>query len=415
MSQKVYRSFWWGCVFFLCVGVGSWVSCAGKEKPECTENTDCLTKGANQICYQQKCRARAKEGEECNELDGLICQKENDDTPSKPLICATSVCKVKCTTNFDCKTRDGETCDTKSGLCIRPSGDGGTEQVVEGPVGKGESEDCSPTVACQSGLDCVKRSTTVNEGKCWKICQKDTDCATGQLCSAGHCVPQQDTCEVQGGQQVKPCWPGLMCVLDSAASGNCLRACKDTTECPKDYECATQGAAKYCVTKTDRAGAGQPCGDIGGKTVGCVDGHTCANERIGSTQKICLKNCTQDSECAWPSFCQGSICTLGNAGSAKLGTACSTKTDATDAQRCEGGHYCQVVKQGSQDGFCYRDCGDPRKTDCPTGLTCLGTGGTQKLCLKTCTKAEDCATNAPATTCVQPQGTTIQVCLHPAN
>ncbi|TNE50093.1 MAG: hypothetical protein EP343_09155 [Deltaproteobacteria bacterium] len=415
MRNRIRQMFGITCLLMGFAIVGSWVGCGTEEKPECTDNTDCISTGADAICYQQKCRARAKEGEECNELDGLICQKQNDRTPSQPLICTSGVCKVKCTTNFDCKTRDGETCDTNSGVCVKPTGnDGGTETVPEDTGGKGESEECSDTVKCQTGLDCVKRSSAVNEGKCWKPCTKQDECASGQICTGTHCVPANDTCEIQGGTEVTPCWSGLTCVLEGAASGTCYKSCTDTAECPADYECATKGTGKVCLPKSDRAGAGQPCGDIGGKTVGCIDGYQCAKERQDATQTTCLKKCAQDTDCDWPSFCLGGICTLGNAGTAKLGAACSTKNDATEDKRCEGGHYCLVLKQGSNDGFCYRSCKDPRKTDCPTDLTCIAVN-TEQLCLKKCSKPEDCTSNTPATSCQQFQGSTDQVCLHPAN
>ncbi len=411
MSTRIHYMFWVVCLSFGFLFASTWVGCSKKEEPECSSNLDC-TNGDNQICVETKCRSKALEGEACNVANGLTCMAENAEKPSKPLLCVKNVCKVKCTTNFDCKTRQGETCDTSTGLCQKGgSGDAG-EIVVEAPAGKGESEDCSSSILCASGLDCLKRNAKLDEGKCWKPCSKDSACASGQLCTGTHCVPKGGTCEIQGGQEVKPCWPGLKCVLEGAASGVCLRTCTASAECPTDFECATKGAAKYCVPKGNRAGAGQPCGDVNGKQISCVEGHLCAPEKLNATKKICQKKCSKNSECTWPKYCS-TFCTLGSVGTAKINEACSSKAGAPEAKRCEGGHFCLTLGTAT-DGFCYRDCTDPRKKDCPSGLSCVSSSSTQNLCLKKCAKADDCKSNAPATSCGKFQTGNDQICLHPA-
>ncbi len=387
------------------MGGGTTSGCSKEEKPECVSNLDC--KGS-ETCVKGKCTAKSDEGGPCAEDGtGPSCLAQSAD--NKPLVCDRGVCKVRCQTHFDCDP--GQRCDVSTGICGKPTPDGGGEAPPpdEGG-GQQESETCGPGQSCAAGLDCVKRSQNQTNGQCWKPCKADKDCAAGRLCAGGHCVPSDAKCQQAGGQITQACWPGLECVLEGVAEGSCLRSCTGN-DCPTGLACDTKNGKKFCLPLSDKAGEGQDCGDIGGKKVGCVEGTECVPERQGSSKNICTKKCNQDTDWKWPRFCQGSLCVLGNAGTASLGQACKTGLNAKLEERCDGGLFCLTLGQNSQEGFCYRDCG-PRSDPCPPQTVCTSVGGRNSLCLKECKDNNDCP-NAPATTCGQLQGTNKQVCLHP--
>ena len=363
------------------LSVGPMVACGPEKKEaECASTLDCSD---GQACVEEKCVARGELGDSCEEgkepgcVDGLICDK--------------SECKSKCTTDFDCDK--GEECNTTTGACqTAQKEDAGP--VDEGP-GQGIGEDCNPK-KCNSELTCVK--WTDNASKCWKTCTENKDCADGRVCSGGYCVPTGEKCQYDtpGGKLTIPCYTGLECVLTGPVEGVCSQTCTKDEDCLTGESCVEQtNGKKTCGKAGDKAGPGQACGTIDGKKVDCVDGYGCVEKGLGSTDKVCTKTCTKSEDCQWPKFCQSNFCVDGNVGTVKLGEVCSTKSDATEAEKCAAGHYCFVVKQGETSGICLRDCTDARADQCPTGTECVSTTATIKTCLTKCTKPEDCSAPTP--------------------
>ncbi len=367
-------------------------------QPECRSNLDCKD---DEACVKSsgKCEKRGQEGDSCTE-DGAGCLGD--------LLCVKGRCTKKCTTEFDCDK--GETCDTETGICTsNSSGTDGGDNTNEGDLGQGIGESCS-LQQCRSSLDCVKFNDKIK--KCWKPCQKDSDCQDQRICASGHCVPQGEQClyDKPGGTLTKPCWAGLECALDGIVEGKCLRPCKGG-DCPAGLKCIEDKGKKFCRKETDKAGPHEACGDVNGKKVDCVSGYACLPKSIHSKQKVCTKTCTKADDCQWPYFCQGGYCVAGNVGSAKLGEVCSTANGATEDKICDVKLYCQVSDPKAKEGRCYRDCTDPKAEACPNGTSCqvLSTNPPRKLCLKTCAKPEDCDQNTQK--CVKlPSGA--QVCIH---
>jgi len=199
----------------------------------------------------------------------------------------------------------------------------------------------------------------------------------------GFCIPAGEKCLYvkAGGELQIPCWKGLECVLESSpVEGLCYKPCSGNDDCPAGQSCIDKAGKKYCAKPGDLAGAGKPCGDIGGKKVLCIKGYQCIPERVGSSKEVCTKECTKNEDCKWPKFCNGTICTVGTVGTAKEGETC--KTGGSDAETCDAGLACLSLKQGEA-GKCYRDCKGKRADPCPQGTVCSGNSQAQ-FCLQTC-------------------------------
>jgi len=385
--------------------LGSGVGCGKDEpKPNCVTNLDCT---GEQTCVSGFCTAKSNEGGSCSP-SGATCLLRNND--GKALVCDRGTCKVRCQTNLDCDNA-GESCNIDTGLCGGGQSDAGGEQPIadEGPSQQ-ISEECGPGRSCDKGLDCIKLEASRTNGKCWKGCSKNSDCTAGRICAGSHCIPYAEKCQMAGGKLTQPCWAGLDCVLASPAEGTCYRSCQADTDCSGGRKCALKGQKKYCMQAGDVAGPGQPCGKVSGKTIACTKGYQCIPERPGSSREVCTKECAKDSECQWPRYCQGSICILGNVGTVTIGNKCSTKANATTAEKCDGGLYCLVLSQKSQEGLCYRDC-KGKSPACPSGTTCTQ-AASQSLCLKGCKDDKECT--APTSKCGKLQGMASGACLHPA-
>ncbi len=371
------------------------------EKKKCRTILDCQK---NEDCLNGVCTPKSDVGGPCGPgLNDVKCLPYNSD--GKKLICVNGVCKIFCETNFDCDP--GEICNTSTGICEKRDDAGDSEFTPEQSAKKGEGEKCGPGEFCKAGYQCVKLSPKHTDGKCWKECKSDKDCKSGKVCSSGFCVPYAEKCQMSGGQLTQPCWPGLKCVLEGISEGSCYRQCAEAKDCPGWLNCTKKAGGNYCLPPQNLAGPNQPCGNIGGKQVGCVDGYECVPERTGSKKEICTKKCKDDTDCAWPRFCQANLCVLGTVGTAKLNATCKVSPSAADSERCDGGLFCLAVGN-SKTGVCYRDCKSPRAPNCPAGTTCLAFSG-GKLCFKTCNTNSDCPTETP--TCGQLQGSTQKVCL----
>jgi hypothetical protein len=399
------------CVMFcLITGVfGSLTGCEPEVQDKCQSNLDC---NDGEACVKSdkgnECKAKGGLGADCGTGTPGCLSK---DTDGKVLLCDTTdnKCKNRCETNLDCDR--GFTCDTNSGICVKEGGsDGGpADDPPTETSGQSLGQDCGGGLTCASGLECVVLGQQT-DGKCWKSCSADSDCKDSRICAGGYCVPQGDVCQgTPGGTLTRPCYAGLECLFESAGEGKCYRTCTADGDCPTGLKCVEKGNKKYCLQGGSVAGPGQECGDVNGEQVGCQSGYQCVPERLNATKKICTKECKSDAECTWPRFCE-QICTLGTVGTAQKGEVCEAKAGVADDKRCDGGLDCLTLQQGG--GLCYRSCKDGRAAPCPNGTTCT-TVGTEKYCLQSCTKKEDCS--APTATCGGLQNVQGQFCLHGGN
>jgi hypothetical protein len=365
-----------------------------KVKPECVATSDCAKDDV--ICVEGKCQPLGDINDPCR--GGADCLLKSKQT-NKSLVCKAGKCTERCETNFDCELSKGEICDRVEGVCIVLSPDGGETVTEEGP-GLEEGQDCAaPTARCGQGLSCIEQSEGKNRKKrCWKTCSASTDCAAGRACAAGHCVPVAEVCSFNAqGTLDDPCWPGLTCVREGIVEGSCYQSCSQASECLTGQVCEeVQPNQKFCKSQGKQAGAGEACGQIGGEQVGCITGYGCIAKAVGSSERVCTKQCTQASDCQEPTFCSGGYCTAGNVGTAKELEACKTTAGATDQERCEAGLYC-LIFQGKESGLCYKECRtDP--TACGSAKQCVNfSAANTNLCLQTCTEAANCA--APTASC----------------
>lgn len=397
MRKLAMWMLWTGVVALFCVTT---VACTQEEQPECQSTLDCST---GQSCIKEKCVDRGDINATCG--DGVADCKDG-------LICDKSICKKPCQSLFDCAAN--ETCDTTSGICVpKGSGDAGSENVPEdnGPK-KDVGERCGPGLACKDGLSCVRLKQELTNGKCWAKCKQDAECKDGRVCSGGHCVPYKETCQFDSAGKVSlPCWAGLECYRDSPQEGTCFRPCTDDKNCAKGQSCIDKtGGKRYCDAAQDQAGTGQPCGEVGGKQVACLPGNKCVPERVGSSKKICTKECKGNDDCSWPRNCQGGLCVLPpNAGTAQEGAPCQADSSAPANERCDAEFLCLVVGKDAKKGRCYRNCTDAKAKPCASGTACLGIG-TSKYCLKACKEPKDCSGDTP--NCAKIGQQTQAVCIH---
>gem|GEM_PF-2124096 len=393
----------------LCLWVLSYaVGCPEeKKKDECLISSDC--KGDDTFCKAGKCVPLGDVGAACTgDTDCLLRSKQSN----RALNCQAGKCTEKCETNFDCNAAT-QICDRSIGKCIAKDPDAGEINTEQAP-GVKEGEDCTaPTARCEQGLSCIQQAEGKNRKKiCWKPCAKNSECAAGKVCAAGHCVPSAETCSFNsGGTLDDPCWPGLDCRREAVVEGTCYLPCSQDTDCPTGVSCTeVEPNKKYCKAKGKLAGPNEACGKINNENVGCVDGYGCIPKSAGSSDSVCTKKCTQASDCQDPRFCSGGFCVLGNVGEAKEGASCKNAAGATKQEICAAGLYC-LLFQGKDLGLCYKECrADPAVCTAPTQCVTLASANTN-VCLKTCTQASDCTAPTSACASVAQGGPTY--CLHP--
>ncbi|MDF1563564.1 MAG: hypothetical protein P1V51_11000 [Deltaproteobacteria bacterium] len=182
------------------------------------------------------------------------------------------------------------------------------------------------------------------------FCLEDRECAGGEICEQGVCVPARDgPCSVD-----TDCRAGERC---EALTGKCV----STTGCTSDAAC---GSLERCDLAT-----GTCIGDPG---------------------------CTRDLDCSPPqTICEGGACVPGCAQSGCSGTdTCEASTGRCQpVGGCSTDAQCSPPARICEGGACVPGCGD---TGCSTGWTCLAATG---RCESdgSCTSDAECG--APARIC----------------
>jgi Cys-rich repeat protein len=321
------------------------------------------------------------------------------------------------------------TCDQAGGKCFALTANG--VQCAVGYAANGTAGMCAVGAGC---------CTPVQPGPC----VADADCAAGESCVAGTCVPGT-TCEAAGGKCGSLTANGVVCdagyVADGTAGtcapggGCCVQTqpvCTADRECPAGQVCQNglcvavclcasnadcpQGAlCKNCQCElgcsTDRdCAAGQTCvngvckatcvaktcADLGyscgTQSDGCGGNLSCGSCAAGQTcaNGVCTAGpaCTTDRDCAAGQACVNGVCQGSCVAKtcAQLGYTCGAPSDG-----CSGTLSCGACAAGQvcEAGVCKAGTVCRTNGDCAAGQTCVGgvcTAGTS------CTADRDCAT-----------------------
>jgi hypothetical protein len=210
------------------------------------------------------CQQPAEDGDYCRDaadcLSGLTCENNSCTTFGRGRTCiSASDCRegYSCLPKTNCMEFDGDqgTCETNAG-CMYDSESGycdpseGECQVTPDTAGVpclfdwicGSEQFCDATsTTCTdklaAGSACVEGDSscgigfTCRAGACDRICEYNTDCASGQYCNA-----ETYTCETENlyCTAASECNNGEFC---SDAQGACSRYQSDTSSCSADGRC----------------------------------------------------------------------------------------------------------------------------------------------------------------------------------
>lgn len=215
---------------------------AENGKVVCRSGTCALTGPSEGLCVECDCDEECEGAESVCDLAKSECVQC---TPESAAACegATPICAA---TEDTCAPCDGDHGDGTSLSCPDPK----APFCVYGGPGKGECGKCTTNADCQghaSGPYC-----DAEKGTCGDACHEDADCAEGQLCDAGTCVPKP---------KEPPAIHFTLCAVDA--------------ECPATDYCQSNGE---CVGKLSD---GQTCGGANEcQSAICEDGVCLAPDQI---------------------------------------------------------------------------------------------------------------------------------------
>ncbi|HEY3446344.1 MAG TPA: hypothetical protein VGK67_08255 [Myxococcales bacterium] len=176
-------------------------------------------------------------------------------------------------------------------------------------------------------------------------CRLDTDCAAGEVCASGTCMPAD--CTVTG------CPAGMTC---DAYSGACVPA-----GCATDADC---GSGLACRN-------GQ-CIPAGCSLTGCPAGTVC-----DASSGQCLAQptvCRTDAECAAGQVCVGGQCQVAPSGCQTTGCPAGYACDYTTGACVASPAVCRTDADCARGMVCeYGQCSYPsgcQSTGCPAGYSC---------------------------------------------
>lgn len=267
-----------------------------------------------------------------------------------------------------------------------PSPDAPPPPPPDGPTTgtRGYLDPCTSDGECASGI-----CTSTLPRFCTRACRSHSDCAEGQICSAGRCQ-LDDTgrtgCDLTSGS---PC---LEYCYGTPSASHCTHSCNTASDCPAGYACASVGGGrKVCVdierpcTRAEQCPSGMGfCGPGGvGCTVQCSSASDCPNRLVGLPPYRC-QSVSGVSVCVPPEDVMGSD---------PLGAVCSSTGTIT----CRSG----ACDEGTSPPTCNQRC--TSRGGCPLGWGCFPlVDGTDVLLVCTqagsgwigdpCTRARDCVT-----------------------
>ncbi len=317
----------------------------------CTSDPVCSTGHCvDGVCCNSTCTGQCQS---CNATGTVGTCSTVTGTPrgTRPACTGTGACTGTC---------DGTSATTctypgSSVVCSPPSCTAGTATLTSYCNGMGL---CPPATTMSCGaLACGSLA-------CLTMCAADTDCAMGNVCVSGACVPELP--------------PGMACMRDGQClSGHCVDGvCCDT---------ACNGQCQACDVATHAGTCTQVMGTPHGTRAACAGTGACAGTCDGSQAMTCTYPGTttscRDASCTGavavtaatcdgmgacnapgpapcaPYACTGSVC----------GTACAQPTDCASGNYCNELSQCVPLPTGTQG--CATD-GDCRGGSCVDGICC---------------------------------------------
>ncbi len=220
---------------------------------------------------------------------------------------------------------------------------------------------------CSSDADCASGPCTPGVGGssfCSRSCARDLDCAHGQLCAGGRCVPD-DTGAPCSTASAGSCANGLCLGNSVTGVGHCTRSCAVGGDCPAGFACTRVGSERVCADVERPCGSASECptglclGAIG-CTSACESASDCPTRFAGfdpytcelvSGQRVCVPppdvvggdaagaSCRVDADGLY--LCRSGACDS----SAPLGPSCTQACTARSG--CGAGLGCTPIVDGS--------------------------------------------------------------------
>lgn len=322
---------------------------------------------------------------------GDACQNAID--CDKPLFCqplsgAQAVCSQNCNPQSSGSCPAGFACyayqnQPTNGACIKGQTGGATKKNV------GDT--------CADHAECKTQMCLALDGKlaCQQPCTSDSQCGTGQKCGLfqgktyGACTADTGgtTPTKKGVGQVcfasSECSSGL-CVGNGGNSGLCTQSCGSGSACPSGKACVQLQSGKGACLDAGSTKIGDACS----KSSDCADGMCVAS----AGKYVCTKACSKTSDCPTTYDCYSL--------SSGAGGCFKGPSKQPDGGKCQGSTDCNsglCVGDAGADGACVQPCaGD---SQCQNGYTCSSLSGGGGFCEKlgdkalgdACGKDTDCA------------------------
>jgi len=316
-----------------------------------------------------------------------------------------------CEVNSDCPSSAAPFCDRGSGACVACLDDDhcrGRSCIAGACVGS----------VCSSDEECGGDTPFCNQaGDACVACREAGDCAAGEACDAGACVPLPVECQTDA--ECAEAAPSRPLCQATDGRGLCVE-CRRSSDCADGVDCIGGSCVDLSCTSDDDC-AGFPgrsrCGS-GGRCVGCEgdgdcgDGARCSDEGLCEAERLC----EVDADCAGDPG--GPVCDPGTGAC----VACVVDGDCPFGQRCVDRSACVAIEcTGSadcplgarcDDGACVDpgactgagDCTfDPRAPQCGAAGRCVECtvdahcGAGERCIGEVCTVPQECSSDAQCT------------------
>lgn len=374
----------------------------------CRSDADCVN---GFFCREGRCVARIPPGQMCTTsaecatgfcVDGVCCnaactgQCEACDNPGSLGTCSpvrgaphgarracggTGVCAGTC----DGSNRTACTFPSDQTQCSMPSCMNGVETQSATCDGRGN---CSPARM----RDCGRYACSATA--CRTTCDTDVECAQGNYCREGMCVPRIPNgmaCSAASQCASGFCVDGVCC--NAACTGQCeacdnpgsVGTCSPTRGAPRGSRpaCAGMGVCAGSCDGSSRTSCAYPGSGTECRAASCADG-VATNRGTCDGMGLCTMPTT--TMCR-PYTCDGTQCR----------SSCTTASDCIEGFQCQMG---RCVPRGNLGAPCTSDSQCTMGTVCSNGVCC------NRACNGAC---ESCALPATAGQCTPlPAGTQIQ-------
>ncbi|MDI3292048.1 hypothetical protein [Polyangium sp. 15x6] len=346
---------------------------------DCGNDGDCAAgkycDNATGECLDKKAVGEACQTNKSNQCqsgfcaDGICCDKACDGVCEACSAALTGGANGTCAASLEGTDPHGDCLDQGAGSCGTDGtcdGQSACRVYAAGTIcaagGCAAGVQTNPDT-CDGVGNCVDMGTAscapyaCSGDVCASMCGMDLQCATGQYCAAGACMPKK----MQGAS----CGGANECASGFCVDGVCCNA-------------ACGGACQACSTLKKGSGANGVCGSI---AVGTDPDSECLEQSASS--------------CGTNGVCNGAgACQLYAAGTVCAASSCTGGTQ-TNADTCNGMGTCAdggtkaCAPYVCGAGSCKQACvGD---SDCAAGSACVnGVCGTKKPLGVACTQANEC-------------------------